>query len=86
MDYSDEEIDAGHDIVSVALIAKLAELNEEASQLESEARGLRAEASRIRKIVEAGRWYELGGVLSESSIELMSNVEPVDRLSLLSQE
>lgn len=54
-------------------------------ELEEEMRQIDRQTRHISNAVAKGHWWELEGTLEEQEIELLSEVEPTDRLSLLNE-
>ncbi len=69
--------------VRKALLGRLGELEEEASEKRREAMEAAALAERIRKAVLNGKWWEIQGLLGAADVESLCNIGPVDRFALM---
>lgn len=82
-DYPEEKIQETWDRAETAIRNKIAALEEEAQEAEDRAQCCRKQVSTIRAAVREGRWWKLLGLVNKSDLELMCEVEPTDRESIL---
>lgn len=86
MKYTEEEIDHAWTIAGCALRNRIEELRLDAEDHRRLAREAEDYARSIERAIFAGRWWELEKIIGKENTELLCDVEPTDRMSLISSE
>lgn len=80
---TDFAVETAHDEIGSKIRAAIGNGQERVRDATREAEGEREAVRGIEQAVRKGEWWKLHGVLDQDEVELMSEIEPSDRGSLL---
>lgn len=75
-----------HEIAATCITDELERLGRQQEEMERLALENAKRARKIRQAVKNGHWWEVEGIVTEDALELLGNIEPSDRESLLDRD